>query len=143
MQEGERFCGKCGNDNELQQSDTKMESFTDKTRSVITVAKWLVSIIMIPFVIMTLIIIGANSMMAGMMFIILALLGVAISVAIYLVPSFIAHSRNHESKHNILVVNLFLGWTVLFWYGCLVWTFWKSNNKLGEVIQLLEDIKNK
>lgn len=40
----------------------------------------------------------------------------------YFLPTIIAFMRWHQSKLAILLVNVFLGWTVLFWFICLVWS---------------------
>lgn len=41
---------------------------------------------------------------------------------IYLLPTYIAHQRNHRGTLSIFLVNLVLGWTLLFWFACLVWS---------------------
>lgn len=40
---------------------------------------------------------------------------------LYFVPSFVALFRNHTSSAGIMILNLFLGWTFIFWVGALVW----------------------
>jgi hypothetical protein len=42
-------------------------------------------------------------------------------LALYFLPSIVAGGRNHASSGGILVINLFLGWTVLGWIGALAW----------------------
>ncbi|MGX3009989.1 superinfection immunity protein [Helicobacter sp. 23-1044] len=39
----------------------------------------------------------------------------------YLLPSAVAWRRNHNNQNAILVLNLLLGWTFLFWVMALVW----------------------
>src|SRR5260370_6868323 len=39
----------------------------------------------------------------------------------YLLPSFVAAARGHRNGQAILLLNLFLGWTVLGWIVALVW----------------------
>ena len=51
------------------------------------------------------------------------LVGFAIMLALYLLPTFIACVREHNNFVPILIVNLFLGWTVLGWIAALVWCF--------------------
>ena len=45
----------------------------------------------------------------------------AFVLALYLVPFFIARSKNHPQQTAILILNLFLGWTMLGWVVALVW----------------------
>jgi len=39
----------------------------------------------------------------------------------YFLPSFIANKKPHAN--GVFLVNLLLGWTVLFWVICLIWAF--------------------
>ena len=43
--------------------------------------------------------------------------------AIYFFPSIVAISRNMEAAPGVVIVNLFFGWTVLFWIIALIWAF--------------------
>ncbi len=45
-----------------------------------------------------------------------------ISIILYMLPSLISSQRGHPQRNSILVVNLFLGWTVLAWVICLAWS---------------------
>lgn len=55
----------------------------------------------------------------------LALLAVCIffpaAVALYFVPAMVAFQRGHVNRVAILVLDLFLGWTLVGWVGALVW----------------------
>jgi hypothetical protein len=42
-------------------------------------------------------------------------------LAIYFLPNFMAGFRKHHNGSAILVLNLFLGWTVLGWIVALIW----------------------
>ncbi|HSU19889.1 MAG TPA: superinfection immunity protein [Acidobacteriaceae bacterium] len=42
-------------------------------------------------------------------------------VFLYFLPSVIARSRRVVAQTGIVLVNLFLGWTVLGWFGALIW----------------------
>jgi hypothetical protein len=42
-------------------------------------------------------------------------------LTIYFLPSLIAWAREKRNVGAILVLNLFLGWTLLGWVGALVW----------------------
>ena len=39
-----------------------------------------------------------------------------VSVIMYFAPSIIGFMRGHASKWAIFAMNLFLGWSVLFWF---------------------------
>jgi hypothetical protein len=45
---------------------------------------------------------------------------------VYLLPSFVAQYRRHRSRYSILVLDLFLGWTVIGWIEALRWA-WQEN----------------
>ena len=55
------------------------------------------------------------------------LLLVLIVILLYFIPSFGAASRNHRNKAAIIVLNIFLGWSVIGWIAALVWSF--TNDK--------------
>ncbi len=44
-----------------------------------------------------------------------------IFLAIYFIPVFVAASNDHKNSTGILILNLFLGWTVIGWIGALIW----------------------
>lgn len=46
--------------------------------------------------------------------------------AVYLIPTIIAGFRRHRNGVAILVVNFFLGWTLLGWILALVWAVWEE-----------------
>lgn len=50
-----------------------------------------------------------------------------IFIILYFVPFFIAFLRNHQSKYGILILNLFLGWTFIFWVISLAWALSKKD----------------
>ena len=43
-------------------------------------------------------------------------------LAIYLIPTIIAFSRGHASKWGIGVLNIILGWSLVFWVVALIWS---------------------
>ena len=45
-----------------------------------------------------------------------------IPLAVYLLPVIIAFVRGHDSRWGILIMTLFLGWTMLFWLWALIWS---------------------
>lgn len=61
--------------------------------------------------------------------------------AIYYLPYLIAHNRNHPNETAIFVLNLFAGWTVLGWFGALVWTFINPQIKSVEVESAADELK--
>ena len=44
-----------------------------------------------------------------------------LGLGLYLLPSVVAFQRRKQNAAAILVLNPFLGWTVLGWLGALVW----------------------
>jgi len=46
--------------------------------------------------------------------------------AIYFAPSIIAYNNKKKNKQAILMLNLFLGWTILGWIIALVWATCKD-----------------
>jgi Superinfection immunity protein len=47
---------------------------------------------------------------------------VAVStLAVYLLPGFVAACRDHPRATAVFVLNLVLGWTVIGWIAALVW----------------------
>ena len=46
-----------------------------------------------------------------------------IALAVYFVPSIVAHRRKHPNENAITVFNLLLGWTLLGWVVALGWAF--------------------
>jgi hypothetical protein len=53
------------------------------------------------------------------LFIIFSILG----FILYFLPSFIALIRKHKNFIPIFVLNLFLGWSIIFWILALIWSF--------------------
>ena len=37
-------------------------------------------------------------------------------------PAIIAAQRGHVNANSIFVMNLFFGWTIIGWVGCLAWS---------------------
>ncbi|QQK77618.1 superinfection immunity protein [Salicibibacter cibarius] len=55
-------------------------------------------------------------------FFLLIIIGIAVAIGIYGIPTIIAFTRNHKNKTAILALNILLGWTFLGWVACLVWS---------------------
>jgi|SRR5262252_6603708 len=49
------------------------------------------------------------------------LLGSAIFLPLYFIPAAVAFSWSHHNRVAILLLNIFLGWTIVGWVGALVW----------------------
>ena len=54
-----------------------------------------------------------------------------IILAIYFLPSMVAEKRKCKYQQSVLIINLFLGWTFLFWVVALAIAFigdYEKNN---------------
>ena len=48
-------------------------------------------------------------------------LGIVLIIGIYFLPGIVAHIRDHHQVNAIVLLNIFLGWTLLGWVIALVW----------------------
>ena len=71
---------------------------------------------------MTLVGINKNFMELIVIFFIVLLI-----VIIYFIPSFIG--RNKKQANGIILLNLFLGWTLIGWVGALIWASTAENTE--------------
>ena len=53
---------------------------------------------------------------------VLSLIMLAAMIGLYFLPGLIAYMRGHHNAVSIMLLNLFLGWTLLGWVGALVWS---------------------
>ncbi|AJB43753.1 immunity to superinfection [Escherichia phage Bp4] len=51
-----------------------------------------------------------------------AILVMLFILAVYLIPTIIAFARGHASKWGIGVLNIVLGWSLVFWVVALIWS---------------------
>ena len=51
-----------------------------------------------------------------------ALMLLFIGAVIYFLPAINARSRKHPNANSILLLDLFLGWTLIGWVAALVWS---------------------
>lgn len=51
-----------------------------------------------------------------------AILVLLFALAVYLIPTIIAFARGHASKWGIGVLNIVLGWSLIFWVVALIWS---------------------
>lgn len=54
---------------------------------------------------------------------VIAFIYICIFLAIYFAPSLVAAARDHKSFVFILLINFFLGWTLIGWVAALGWSF--------------------
>jgi RsiW-degrading membrane proteinase PrsW (M82 family) len=55
-------------------------------------------------------------------------------IALYFLPSIIAAKKEKPNKTSILILNLFLGWTLIGWVVALIWAV-SSNEPKAIVVQ--------
>ena len=70
---------------------------------------------------------------------------IALILMVYLFPSFVAYARKVPSKHAILALNIFLGWTLIGWVISLVWSlknFKYSAQSINITSQALDNVVN-
>ena len=60
--------------------------------------------------------------MEGILFILFTLL-------MYFLPGVVAAARKHKNTSAIVVLNLFLGWTLIGWIIALIWSFTDNTEK--------------
>ena len=59
----------------------------------------------------------------GIVFTVLVVLFIAaIFLGIYFIPTIIAFRKKHKDKVPILLLNIFLGWSILGYVGALIWS---------------------
>ena len=58
-----------------------------------------------------------------------AIMLVLFVIVIYFLPSFIANSNGKKDASAIVVLNLFLGWTMLGWLIALIWAMCKDKKE--------------
>lgn len=51
------------------------------------------------------------------------------AVFLYMLPTMVAISRKHRNTAPIAVVNVFFGWTLIGFVGCLAWALINSGDK--------------
>jgi len=43
----------------------------------------------------------------------------------YFIPSIVAYTNEKKNESAIIILNIFLGWTILGWIIALIWAFMK------------------
>ena len=51
---------------------------------------------------------------------------IVIGILLYALPSFIAYCRGHQHLLWIILLNFFLGWTIIGWLGAFLWAVLKD-----------------
>ncbi len=59
----------------------------------------------------------------------LVFMGVVLFLTIYFTPTIVGFIRKKSNKMAILVLNFFLGWTLVGWVVALVWAVTKEEKK--------------
>lgn len=60
---------------------------------------------------------------------IMIVLAALAAVFLYMLPTMVAVSRKHRNAAPIAVVNVFFGWTLVGFVGCLAWALINSGDK--------------
>jgi len=63
------------------------------------------------------------------MFVLILSLIISFAIFVYFLPTIIAFVRNKRNKVGILLLNLFLGMTFVFWVIALVWSALEEDKK--------------
>ncbi len=58
---------------------------------------------------------------------------------IYLIPTIICVTTNHQNKAAIIALNILGGWTFIEWVVALVWALTKSEGHTREVVYVKEN----
>lgn len=56
-------------------------------------------------------------------------IGIFIGVIMYFIPAITAYEKKKRNKQSILVINIFLGWTVIGWVVALAMAVGKDDEK--------------
>ena len=52
-------------------------------------------------------------------------------VIAYFIPCIIALTRKHHHAVPIIIINIFLGWTLFVWVVCVAWSFMPVKQKVS------------
>jgi hypothetical protein len=55
-----------------------------------------------------------------------------VSLAVYFLPALVASTRLHPNSKPIMLLNVFLGWTLIGWVGALVWSASKIDGQAAK-----------
>ncbi len=51
------------------------------------------------------------------------------AIVLYFLPAMIAKSNKHSKAGAILLLNIFVGWTLIGWIACFIWAFIDKENQ--------------
>lgn len=74
---------------------------------------------------------------------VLAIIVLLALLALYLVPTFIAFSRGHASKWGIGVLNIVLGWSLVFWVIALIWSLSNKGQNQTTIVNVMQSNNGK
>lgn len=61
---------------------------------------------------------------------------IGLAIVVYMLPTVVASTRWHKNAGPIMLVNLFLGWTVLGWFVALIWATTSHVDEEGQAAAL-------
>lgn len=70
----------------------------------------------------------------------LAALIIAVSIGVYLMPTFVACRKKHPYTVGIVLIDIFLGWSLIGWVGALVWACCVPDQKQSVVVREMNQI---
>ena len=50
------------------------------------------------------------------------------AAVVYFLPTLVAESHRHRNSSAIMLINFFLGWTILGWVGAMVWAIYRERD---------------
>ena len=56
----------------------------------------------------------------------------ALLILFYLLPTWLAFDQGHRRRVTICVLNILLGWTIIGWFGLLLWSMTRSRRDSQE-----------
>lgn len=51
-------------------------------------------------------------------------------IGLYFLPVIIAYRKNHQAIVGIIIVNIIVGWTLIGWIVCLIWSYSGSKKEV-------------
>lgn len=60
-----------------------------------------------------------------------SLFGALILTPLYVIPTIVADQRKHYNYTAIMLLNVFLGWTLIGWVGALIWAVVRTREEKG------------
>jgi len=73
----------------------------------------------------------------------IGLIALVIACILYFWPSLVAIDNNKANKAGIIIINLFLGWTIIFWIVAVIWAYTPDKKVQEEAVQQPAEMRNK